>query len=150
MLEETPATGERRGVGHRLVAITLAVLVLAAASYLLLGEALRPAPEPDQTTARVSRGDLTVSIAATGQVSPVTVAHLDFSADGKVSRVLVKPATRRSARSLPSRMRLSPSRARSGRVDACPGEAALAILEDGQTANARPRRLPSETPRRLP
>ena len=67
-------------------AISLGVLLL----LLLLSRCLRPPPPPRYATAPVERGDLTVTISATGNLAPTNQVNVGSEESGLVDKVYVR------------------------------------------------------------
>ena len=69
--------------------ITLAVLVLAGLGAWLWFGVLRPAEDVQYETAKVTRGEVVVTVTATGSVQPTTQVDVSSELSGALAEVLV-------------------------------------------------------------
>ncbi|HEU0043164.1 efflux RND transporter periplasmic adaptor subunit [Sphingomonas sp.] len=83
-LGQKPASLWRRYVKWGLVAIGIVLLLLLANRLLFAGEA-----EQQYSTAAVARGDLTVTVSATGKLAPTNQVTVGSQLSGLVTRVVV-------------------------------------------------------------
>jgi len=125
-VETLLGTRPKRGGGRvRIAAVAgAAALVAIGGSFAL--KTMRAQPAPRYATAAVRRGDLTISVSATGALEPVNQVDLGSELSGTVDQVLVEENDRVSKGQVLAR--LDTSRLRDQIANA---EAALAVAQAG-------------------